>query len=223
MVKFSQTITSKLLARKMSLEFVFVSLVDVRLNWRTRVSALPLHSVCPLEYHTVSWDRLSEQESCTWPEYVIYWEETLWKLTVRDDCTAVIKTSHVLIILGCLSSCTSRRISVISYIVPGPQFEILELLYTFYESRDKCCGFLGTWKNVFIEVHSFSVYRLNFPPEIPGKGTIRWVRLQLPFQEPFPLLVMLKESLLPLTQLLDRYQWPLSAMHAAVQAGDKPR
>lgn len=30
-------------------------------------------------------------------------------------------------------------------------------------------------------------------------------------------------SLLPLTQLLDRYQWPPFAMHAAVQAGDKPR
>lgn len=82
----------------MSLEFVFVSLVAVRRNWRTRVSALLLHSVCPLEYHTVSWDRLSELESCIWPEYVIFWKETLWKLIVRDDCTAVIKTSHVLII-----------------------------------------------------------------------------------------------------------------------------
>lgn len=155
----------------MSLVFVFVSLVDVRHNWRTRVSALLLHSVCPLEYYTVSWDRLSELESCIWPEYVIYLKETLWNLTVHDDCTTVIekKTSHVLIILRCLSPRTSRRISVISYIVLGPQFEILRLLYTFYESRDKCCGVLGTWKNVFKFIPSVFTGS-TFPLKFQGKA-----------------------------------------------------
>lgn len=126
-------------------------------------------SVCALEYYAVSRDRLSELESSVWPENMIYLKETLWNLTEHDDCTAVIKTSHVLIILRCLSSCTSRRISVITYIVPGPQFEILGLLYTFYESRDKCCGFLGTWKNVFKFIPSVFTGS-TFPLKFQGKA-----------------------------------------------------
>lgn len=58
---------------------------------------------------------------------------------------------------------------MISYIVPGPQFEILGLLYTFYESRDKCCGFLGTWKNVFKFIPSVFTGS-TFPLKFQGKA-----------------------------------------------------